>query len=619
MLVLAPLVAAASVAAAPAGTHPPTADEPRDLIVLLETGAAPPMLALAHVPLHVVPGIVVLRAPPDAAEAIARLPGVARVDEAAPLELHRATLVAASAAGGARDLNLRLTRADEVEPRGAGVTVAVVDSGIDATHPDLRGRVKENVRLVEGQFLPLPGDMDGHGTHVAGIIAGSGDSSGGRHRGVAPDASLVGVDISGRFTTASALLAYDWLFVHRESLGIDIVVNAWGRVGDDAYDAGDAVVRAIDRLTAEGVVILFSASNRGPEATTLSLEAQHPRVITVGAVDAAARVMDYSSRGPVRVARGDAWIKPDVMAPGEAVVASRSLQAPARSDDPDALHATMSGTSQSVPHVAGIVALMLESNRSLTPTHVANALRASAIDIGEPGPDDATGFGLVDAPDALRQAQGLANARDNVLISGGTDSYVDEGIAAPSARSAPALLGLRPLAQEAWRMEFVVKPGASLVTFDLRWTMPRVEPRILVEADGATLGTWTRGDAAGDGSGAVIVRGRLDAPPPGMYMLRVEAAAPAAASVGATVDVHLRANASRALELDSRYRLPEQTTPPGAALDWLRERPAALLLGAGALLLGLAIRPARKRESSEAPAPPSQPESEPAAPWPGVR
>ena len=608
VLVLAPLQGAA-------GEQPARSlDAPRDLIVLLEGDASLPPLAFAHVPLRVVNGFVVLDAPPETADALARLPGVARVDAAVPLEFHQAAVGhAQSAAAGARDLNLRLTRADEVELGGTGVTVAVVDSGIDATHPDLHGRVKENVRLAEGEFLPLPGDTDGHGTHVAGIIAGSGASSGGRHRGVAPGAELVGIDISGHFTTASALLAYDWLFIHREALGIDVVVNAWGRVGREAFDPGDAVVRAIDRLTAEGVVVLFSASNHGPAPGTLSLEAQHPRVITVGAVDAAARLMEYSSRGPVRVTRGDAWVKPDVMAPGEGVVAPRSLQSAARNDDPDALHTTMSGTSQSVPHVAGIVALMLQANRSLTPTQVANALRASAIDLGEAGPDDASGFGLVDAPDAVRQAKGLPNTRGNVLIAGGIDAYQDEGVAAPAARSAPALLGLRPLAQEAWRTDFVVKPGANLLTFDLRWTMPRVAPRVLIEADGATVGTWTRAEASGDYTGAVVVRGRLDAPAPGTYTLRVEAAAPAPVEVGATVDVHLRANVSRALELDSRYRLPEPT-PAGtdALLGWLRERPAAIPLGGSMLLLALALRSPRRR-SPVADAPLAAPQDEPGA------
>ena len=570
-------------------------DEPaRDLVVEWRPGERPELPRDAAC-LAVLDACVLTDASAATEARLRADPRVLRVTRAVPLERH-----AVQEGGAAPDPNLRLTRADAAGgPTGEGVTVAVVDSGIDATHPDLAGRVRANVRLVEGAFAPAAGDLDGHGTHVAGIVAADGRSSQGRHRGVAPGAELVGVDISGRFNTASALLAYDWLFLHRHEHGVRVVVNAWGRVDDRRFDPDDPVIRAIDRLVATGVVVLFSASNHGPDAGTLSMEAQDPWVVTVGAVDAAAQPMPYSSRGPVAPKDGaPAWVKPDVVAPGERVTGLRSQQAAPATGDPDPLHRTLSGTSQSVPHVAGVVALMLEANPRLTPTQVANALRESAIDLAEPGPDDATGFGLVDARDAVRRARGEAPDRGNVLVAGGTDRHRDAATVGPTPRG---LLGLGARSQDVWSTEFPVKPGATALRFDL--AMPDAtlgSPIVTLERDGATLGPWTRAERDADGA---HLRGEVEAPTPGVWTLRVHASAPAALDLRATVDVTLPPHPERALELDTRHRLPDELpqerarVPEGVDTLLARARlalranpslPAALAAG---LLLALALRP----------------------------
>ncbi|HWH07771.1 MAG TPA: S8 family serine peptidase, partial [Candidatus Thermoplasmatota archaeon] len=310
LLVLLVLLPALAQAAAPEGPR-------RDLVVLLKPGTSMD-LPEGAVGLRLLDGFVVRDASPALERALRGHDRVEAVVADEPL-----------ARTASPDPNLRLTRAEPAPGgvagplTGRGVTVAVVDSGIDAAHPDLLGRVKANVRLVDGRFLDAPGDANGHGTHVAGIVAASGASSEGQWRGVAPEAALVGIDISERFTTTSAILAYDWLYVHRADHDIRVVVNAWGRVGERRYDPDDPVVRAVDRLVDAGVVVLFSASNHGPGPSTLSVESQNPRVVTVGAVDAAARLMAYSSRGPVAGAKGDAWVKPDLVAPGEDVVGLR--------------------------------------------------------------------------------------------------------------------------------------------------------------------------------------------------------------------------------------------------------------------------------------------------------
>lgn len=567
--------------------------ETRDVVVLLQPGAAMTLPDRA-VELHLVHGFVLHGATPGQQQALRADPRVRSVTADEPL-------------ARTGDPNLQLTRADPAPTgtggiglTGRGVTVAVVDSGIDAAHPDLAGRVKANVRLVDGRFVDAPGDLDGHGTHVAGLVAASGLSSDGRWRGVAPEASLVGVDISQKFTTTSALLAYDWLYVHRDDHGLDVVVNAWGRVGERTFDADDPVIRAIDRLVDAGVVVLFSASNHGPSPSTLSVEAQDPRVVTVGAVDAAARVMSYSSRGPVAGHERDAWVKPDVVAPGEGVTGLRSAQSAPNAGDVDALHREYSGTSQAVPHVAGVVALMLEANPSLTPAQVSNALRESAVDLAAPGPDDDTGFGLVDARDAVNRAMGLAPDRGNVLVAGGVDRYEDEATLAPAPRG--GLLGLVGGAPpSAWSTTFPVKTGATRLAFELAWTAPATGASVTLERDGRAVAAWSRPESDG---ARVVLRGRVDDPEPGAWTLRARAAAPVALEVSSVVDVQLQANATRALELDSRYRLPDATggvfsTGAGAGAQtlllearlFLRANPGVVpSLAAGYMLAFLVLR-----------------------------
>lgn len=569
--------------------------ERHDLIVLFEEDALPGVLPTGAISLSILPGYVLPEAPVETERLLRAAPGVARVERAVPLERHDLSGSAWSAEHGG-DLNHRLIRAEQAGAlTGRGITVAVVDSGIDATHPDIAGRVRANVRLVDGRFAPAPGDLQGHGTHVAGIIAADGASSAGAHRGVAPGASLVGIDISDRFTTASALLAYDWLLVHRKEHDIRVVVNAWGRVeATPLFDPADSVVRAIDRLVGSGVVVLFSSSNHGPGPSTLSVEAQNPRVVTVGAVDAAARIMDYSSRGPVLASpHATPWIKPDVVAPGEGVVSLRSAQTTPGEDDPDALHRRMSGTSQAVPHVAGLVALMLEANASLTPAQVANALRESAIDLGETGPDDAYGFGLVDVPDALRRARSEPAARDAPLVRGGTERYETSAPLAPTARR--GLLGLAPRTEELHAMQFPVKPGATALSFEVHARPEGIaSPTVTLEREGHVIGAWPAGDNG-------RVRGHVNAPEAGIWTLRIRGATPTATDLAAAVDVTLPPNPTRALELDSRYRLPETgpTTTDASELQTLlvrarlfaRENPGLAPTFAAGIVFALALWP----------------------------
>ena len=539
------------------------AEGPRhDLIVTFREGAAVPSEGL---PLALLPGFVLLDASGQEEARWLRDPRVERVDRAKPLEWHATPPLPSAASFG-------LTRVTDAEGTGAGVTVAVVDSGIDATHPDLLGRVRANVRLVDDAFVETPGDRDGHGTHVAGIVAASGASSEGRYRGVAPGAELVGLDISERFTTASAILAYEWLYAHREAFGLDVVVNAWGRVPDGSgYDARDPELRAIERLVASGVVVIFSASNRGPGPSTLSIEAMDPYVITVGSTDVAAQVMDYSGRGPALTG----VVKPDLVAPGEAIVGLRSAQALPAADAPDLLHATYSGTSQAAPHVAGIVALMLEARPQLTPQQVADALRTSAIDLGALGPDDSSGYGLVDAVDAIRAARDLDPDRGNVLVAGGTDRYEDAlEVPGTPRRTLFDLLGKPDVI---WETAFPVKTGTERLRVDASAAGAQGLAVELVKDGRPVQGT------------------ELERPEPGVWTMRLRGTLPAASDARMSVESILPPQPERALAFDARQPPPIPRLaddPPADALD----RAILLVLASalGGAIAGAALMPRRR-------------------------
>lgn len=497
-------------------------------------------------------------------------PWVERVDPDEPLEPHL-------------DLSTRLIRAGapmlQLGHDGSGVTVAVLDSGIDTTHPDFQGRVLANVVWSNGAWQPSPADPDGHGTHVAGIAAGSGEASDGALRGVAPGAGLVGMDFSRAFTTATALQAFDWVLRNAQRYQIRIVTNSWGRAGEpEPWDPGDALVRASNRLVAEGMVVIYSAGNHGPAPRTLSLEAQNPSVITVGAVDDAALPAAFSGRGPVLDAAGQEldWVKPDVVAGGVGVLSARSAQATGTVTQPtlvpsqlpgisqgvgqEALRYTaLSGTSQAAPHVAGIVAAMLQAGPDLTPGQVHNLLRETAIDLGASGPDSTTGFGLVDARDAVRRALGVGEDRGNILLAGGEETYTAAGSLAGAAgqlvQTSP-VLQVKP--QGSVEAELPVKVGATSARFDFAWTPTTASFRVYLVGPTRTLGPWSGSRLEG---GERVLSGAVEDPEPGVYRLLARPSVPAEATYRATMTVTVREQAQLPAELEQRYRAPEQLGP----------------------------------------------------------
>jgi len=320
---------------------------------------------------------------------------------------------------------------------GQGVTVALVDTGI-ANVPDLAGRVlpvRNDLNLLNptSPCENLTGeatcdDNYGHGTFIAGLIAGNGASSNGAWSGVAPNANLVSVKVAGRDGSAdvsNVLAGIQWVVSFKDRYGIKVLNLSLGTDSTQSYRV-DPLNYAVEKAWDSGITVVVAASNNGPAAGTISKPGDDPLVVTVGAVDDMGtpalsddQLPDFSSRGPTAA---DGLAKPDVVAPGAHVV---SLRAPGSDIDTqfptyvDGAYRKGSGTSMSTGVVSGSVALMLQANPSLTPDRVKYALTATARGAASVDPL-AVGAGLVDVYGALRAPAGVAN--QNVPRSNGLGS-----------------------------------------------------------------------------------------------------------------------------------------------------------------------------------------------------
>lgn len=338
---------------------------------------------------------------------------------------------------------------------GRGVGVAVIDSGVDGTHPDLAGRMGGNVKVVctapqpvaggpfggfttcrgPKTFVPLA-DTDtpsagGHGTHVAGIVAGSGGASGGRFHGAAPRATIYGVGVGTAVSVENALDGLQWVLDNHDQVTpqIRVVNNSWAS-GPRSYSPDDPVYSAVyklqDALVKAGIVVVMAAGNEGGTGSSQTTSAEcvnpTPGVICVADYDDAnsgtrsGSISETSSRG----AADDPRTWPDLSAPGTEITSTCRLTLPVCSlhlapetASPN-LYATLSGTSMAAPHVSGIAAQMLQVRATLRPAEAERILKETAHKFEFGAPYEAAdpvhpgttshekGHGLVDALAAIQ-------------------------------------------------------------------------------------------------------------------------------------------------------------------------------------------------------------------------
>jgi serine protease AprX len=382
-----------------------------------------------------------------------------------PLALVRGTVGAMEAAvgtGAANDVypDERIELLDQASadamgaagPRGSGltgkgVTVAVIDSGCDASHPDLADHVVHNVKLYSAEYVNIAPDSSntvvvpvelgpyqnsdlgsGHGTHVAGIIAADGHTAP-EHIGVAPDANLVCYSIGEVLFTTAVVTAYDHLLDQPDLWGVKVINNSWGN-SFQQFDPRSPVAVATKAVADLGVNVMFAAGNSGRTDAEMSLNpfSEAPWVTSVAAEDLNHVRGSFSSNGlqfdnsqAVTIGAGGHTVftgnrigvyHPDVTAPGVAISSTCDTAGTAVGPCPPGSNTTASGTSMASPHAAGAAAVLLQANPSLTIDQVRSALQATAAPVtgtaGTPLGFWQVGYGHID----------LASAVDLVRTSG---------------------------------------------------------------------------------------------------------------------------------------------------------------------------------------------------------
>ena len=319
--------------------------------------------------------------------------------------------------------NADLTRSNRGLPvSGRGVTVAVLDTGVDAMHSDLAGRVVQNIKLADTQSLgagfnypvaapslPNTDQAYGHGTFVAGIIAGNGQQSAGKYVGVAPGANVLGLS-AGDASLLFVLSGFDYLLANGSSFGVRVANCSFS--ANTVFDVNDPVNIATKMLTDNNINVVFSAGNTGPGLDSLNPYSVAPWVVSTGATDDQGRLANFSSRG----AFGSPLFRPTLVAPGvntvslraSSVVAVTTVDGLLANDtqlSPSELpyYTTGSGTSFSAPQVAGVIALMLEANPQLTPGQIRDILQRTATPL-PPYYQHEVGAGMLNAQAAVLEA-----------------------------------------------------------------------------------------------------------------------------------------------------------------------------------------------------------------------
>ncbi|MET7492921.1 S8 family serine peptidase [Streptomyces sp900116325] len=273
---------------------------------------------------------------------------------------------------------------------GKGVKVAVLDTGIDVNHPDFAGLIDGTASFVPGEAIT---DVNGHGTHVAGTIVGSGAASGGDYKGVAPGADLfVGKVLGG----AEGYGQDSWVMAGMQwaaESGADVVNMSLG----DTYptDGSDPMSQTVDALSEKyGTLFVIAAGNAGPES--ISAPGAAASALTVAATDKQDQFASFSSTGPLA---GSGGMKPDIAAPGVDITAARSQE---MTDGGEGLYRTLSGTSMATPHVVGAAAILAQQHPDWTGAQLKEHLMSTAKGLADGYSPYEVGTGRVDVAAAVR-------------------------------------------------------------------------------------------------------------------------------------------------------------------------------------------------------------------------
>ena len=335
--------------------------------------------------------------PPKVEAALAREAGVLRIDDdvevfalAKPIKVTQPAEVlpwgvdridAEKVWGGSEDA----TAVIPGNPSGQGVKVAIVDTGIDVKHSDLKDNLKGGVSTVA--YTRKYNDDNGHGTHVAGIAAAVDNEIG--VIGVGPEIYLYAVkvlDRRGSGWLSDVIEGLDWVITQKNTQGGDWVVNM--SLGTTSYNK--SFEEAVKKVNAAGITQVAAAGNNGPDDNTVTYPAKFAEVIAVTATNDTDTIASWSSRGS----------EVDLAAPGVSIYSTYK----------GSTYKTLDGTSMASPHVAGTAALVLtqttkcdsDLNGICSPAEVQQRLEATAEDLGAVGRDDLYGSGLVDAEKAVQ-------------------------------------------------------------------------------------------------------------------------------------------------------------------------------------------------------------------------